>query len=188
MRSRKQFIPQRRVIYVGCEGQSEAGYLALIQDFAHDLRLPIHIAIHDLSPKAGDPLKRVQRSIQKIEKLKRDRVPPELRFLFLDEDQLTLDFTRAAETKSLAAKHEIDLVWQSPCFEALLLRHFPKCQDSRPPDTKSALEALARVWPEYKKGVPRVVLAKKLDWESVQRAASVEPDLDRFLRSIGFKL
>lgn len=185
MRTRK---PQRRVIYVGCEGQSEAGYLAFIQDFALQLHPPVQLAIEDLSPKAGDPLKRVQRFIQKIEKRRRTRGAPELRFLFLDEDQLMLDSERAIQTKTLATKHKIDLVWQSPCFEALLLRHFPKCQDNRPPDTKSSLEALARVWPDYKKGLPRVVLAKKLNWEAVQRAASVEPALDRFLRSIGFKL
>jgi hypothetical protein len=143
--------PQRRVIYVGCEGQSEAGYLAFIQDFALELLPPVHLAIQDLSPKAGDPLKRVQRFIQLIEKRRRTRGAPELRFLFLDEDQLTLDSERAAQTKTLAAKHKINLVWQSPCFEALLLRHFPKCQNNRPPDTKSSLEALAEFGQNTKK-------------------------------------
>lgn len=126
MKYRRPQIPQRMPIFVGCEGQSEGGYAALLQGFAREQDVSVHLQIKILAPGAGDPLARVQKAIQEIEKLKRTRIAPEKRFILLDEDQAIRDPDRARAARSTAESNGIHLVWQRPCFEAFLLRHLPQ--------------------------------------------------------------
>lgn len=128
MRRRPPHIPQKRLIYVGCEDASEAGYVALLQDQAG---LPIHLKIDDLGRGAGDPLARVEMAVRRIEEHSAKRIAPEASYLFLDTDQLALNRHRAEEAQRLADRNGITIVWQEPCFEAMLLRHMPGRADRR---------------------------------------------------------
>ena len=66
-RRRKPFIRLRKPIYVGCEGASEVGYTALLQDFlAIAAGVPIYIKIDDLGSGAGDPLARIELAVRRI--------------------------------------------------------------------------------------------------------------------------
>ncbi len=186
MKLRKPFRLQLTPIFVGCEGDSESGYAALIQDFAREHGLQIHFQIKVLAPGAGDPLARVKRAIQEIERLRRTRSLPSLRFIFLDQDQADQDPNRAREAIAEARQNDIHLIWQNPCFEAMILRHLPQQRERRPPDSAAAVAALVRIWPEYRKGYPRAALATRIHWDSVIQAAQVETDLDKFLRALGF--
>ena len=188
MRSRPTLRPQRKPIFVGCEGQSESSYVALIQDFAMVQALPIHLHNVVLAPGAGDPLARVQRAIVEIKKLTTNREKPKLSFVLLDEDQAIRDPDRAMMAGQSAERNGIELIWQRPCFEALLLRHFPNHENRRPHDSAAAKQTLERLWPDYRKGMPRSSLAMKIEWEWIVRASRVEPDLNRFLGQLGFKL
>jgi len=78
MKPRRPFIPQRKPIFVGCEGYSESAYVALIQDFARDFDLPIHLQVSVLAPGAGDPLARIQKANREIKKLRENRSNPDL--------------------------------------------------------------------------------------------------------------
>lgn len=142
-RRRPPNIPLRRQIFVGCEGKSEAGYVALLQDFARTANLPIYLNIKELAP------------------------------------------ARAETARQLAAQKNITIVWQRPCFEAVLLRHLPGCHTRRPPDTPGAGNALQGEWAEYAKPMDRAALARRLDLAATLRAAGVEPELEALLRAIG---
>ncbi|AET95562.1 hypothetical protein BSFA1_83950 (plasmid) [Burkholderia sp. SFA1] len=185
MKRRPPHIPQKRLIYVGCEGASEAGYAALLQDLADRAGLPIHLKIDDLGRGAGDPLARVQMAVRRIEEHSAKRIAPEASYLFLDTDQLALDRQRAEEAQRLADRNGISIVWQEPCFEAMLLRHMPGRANRRPPDTAAASDALRREWPEYEKGTPRLSLSRRIDLAAVLRAAEEEAGLAGFLRFVG---
>ena len=65
--------PQRRPVYIGCEGASESGYAALLQDFLNDGGLAVHLTIDELSPGAGDPLARVELAVNRIAMLAKKR-------------------------------------------------------------------------------------------------------------------
>lgn len=177
--------PQRRPVYIGCEGASESGYAALLQDFLNDGGLAVHLTIDELSPGAGDPLARVELAVNRIAMLVKKRTKPSAAFLFLDTDQIALDRDRAERARRIAAANNITIVWQDPCFEAVLLRHLPNRATHRPPDTPTAGNAIAREWPDYKKGLPRAELAKRITLGSVLQAAGVEPDLAALLHSLG---
>jgi hypothetical protein len=145
-RRRPAHIPLRRQIFVGCEGKSEAGYVALLQDFAKSLNLPIYLNIKELAPGAGDPLARVEVAVRLIKQESDARLAPATSFMLLDEDQTVLAPARAETARQLAAQKNIRIVWQRPCFEPVLLRHLPGCHTRRPPDTPGADAALQREW------------------------------------------
>ncbi len=185
MRSRRPFIPQRRPIFIGCEGESECGYVGLLQDLIRDAVLPVHLIIEDLGLGAGDPLSRIEMAIRRLEHLKRTRTSPPERFVLLDSDQAERDRNRADDARRLAVAHNIHIVWQRPCFEAVVLRHLPNRSTNRPPETLEAERALNREWPDYEKPMSRTELATRIDLAAVLQAAAVEPELGAMLRCMG---
>lgn len=185
MSRRPPNIPLRRPVYIGCEGASEVSYAGFLQDLIRNADLPVHLVVQELGPGAGDPLARIDMAVSRLSRLRRTRNAPRERFAFLDSDQAERDPERAERAQNLAARHDIIILWQRPCFEAVLLRHLQGRAARRPPDTRLAQTALLREWPDYAKPMTRVALAKRLDHAAVLRAAGVEPDLEVLLRCLG---
>jgi RloB-like protein len=183
MRTRRPFIPQRKPIFIGCEGESEQGYAGFLQDLIHEADLHVHLNIELL--RAGDPLSRIELAVRKLAQLQRSRGSFPDRFVLLDTDQLALSHDRAQRALHLAAEHGIKVVWQEPCFEAMLLRHFAGKTADRPPDNQTTQAAILHEWPQYRKATSRADLARKIDLDAVIRAAGVEGDLMALLRCIG---
>ena len=184
-RRRPPHIPQRRPVYIGCEGASEVSYAGFLQDLIRAADLPVHLVVQELGPGAGDPLARVDMAVRRLALLRRTRTMPAERFVLLDFDQAVRDPQRADRAQRTAADNDIVIVWQRPCFEAVLLRHLQGRAGNRPPDTPGAGRALVRDWPEYEKPMTRADLARRLDLAAVLRAAAVEPELDALLRCLG---
>lgn len=184
-RRRPPHIPQRRPVYIGCEGASEASYAGFLQDLLREAGLPVHLIVEELGPGAGDPLARVDMAVRRLAHLRRKRTAPHERFVLLDDDQAQRDPQRADRAKRMAAENSIVIVWQRPCFEAVLLRHLDGRATHRPPDTPGARRALVHDWPEYQKPMNRADLARRLDLAAVLRAGAVEPELVALLRCLG---
>lgn len=185
MRGRHSLIPPRRPVFVGCEGESETGYIGLLQDLLNAAAIPVHLVVENLGLGAGDPLSRIEMALRKLEHLRRTRTAPAERFVLLDHDQAAENPTRAHSAQRLASEHAILIIWQRPCFEALILRHLPQCAARRPPDTAEAERALKREWPEYEKPMTRAELARRIGLADVLRAAAVENELGALLERIG---
>ena len=154
-RRRPPFIELRRPVYIGCEGASEAGYVGFLQDLIRNANLPVHLHVDELGPGTGDPLSRIEMAVLRLKQLERKRGAPKERFALLDTDQAERDPQRAERAIRLAADNDITIVWQSPCFEAVLLRHLEGKAGRRPPDTPGAIRALEREWSDYTKGMKR---------------------------------
>lgn len=183
MKTRRPFIPQRKPIFIGCEGESEQGYARFLQDLIFEANLHVHLNIELL--KAGDPLARIEVAISRLAQLRKTRGTFANKFVLLDTDQLALSAPRARQARELAAANDIRIVWQDPCFEAMLLRHFEGRTTHRPPTNQATQDAIHQVWPQYQKPMSRAELAKKIDREAVTRAAGVEDHLMALLRCIG---
>jgi RloB-like protein len=189
MRSRqRRIVPQRRRVLVGCEGDSERGYAALLGELLDGIRADRYLDIVPLQPGAGDPLQLVERAIAYLaaDARKRGRLSYMERAILLDRDRRTDNPDRGAQAETRARANKLRLIWQQPCFEALLLRHLPSCRERRPPMTALAIDELERHWPGYVKGLPAIRLAERIDAAAVRQAAAVEPELAAFLRTIGF--
>ena len=185
MSRRPPHIPQRTPIFVGCEGESEAAYVAFLQELALANGAHVHIHIEPLTPGAGDPLARVERAIARLARLRGRRAPFAHTFILLDSDQLQLNRVRAERAQREAQIAGLNMIWQDPCHEALLLRHLQGRTDRRPVTSALSLQALQRDWPDYHKPMTRHDLRQRIDIAAVRRAGANHPDLSALLTVLG---
>jgi len=176
-------IQQRTRIYLGCEGESEQSYGKRLNEIADAAGLSLFLDCDVLG--GGDPLALIQLATVRIREKSKKRGAFAYRAVFLDRDRVGQTTERDQKIPTLVDRHRIQLIWQDPCHEALLLRHLPGQTFMRPQTSGLAAEALERLWPGYKKGMPASELAARIDRTAVERAASVEADLMSLLRAIG---
>ncbi len=187
MSRRRPARPQRRPVFLGCEGESERGYGRLLGRLREELRSDLHLAATLLRPGGGDPLALVELACQKIAHDESNRqIRYSIRAILLDSDTLGQDQQRDERMFRLAHKESLRLIWQEPYHEALLLRHLDGCQTLRPQSSAAALTELTRRWPDYTKGSSADQLLRRIGIQQIATAASVEPELRDFLRDIGF--
>ena len=183
MKKRFAHIPQRKPIYIGCEGESEQGYAGFLQDLCDDAGLHVHLNIEVL--RAGDSLARIELAVRRLAILRRSRGNLPDRFVFLDTDTQALSVEKTNRARQIAAQNKIRIIWQEPCFEGLLLRHLPGRATHRPPTNPATLQALTHDWPQYEKPMTRAELGRVIDQDAVARAGGVEDDLMALLRCVG---
>ncbi len=187
MRRRRLVIPQRRRVFLGCEGESERSYGALIGRLLENRRRDVHLHVVLLQPGGGDPLalvKLAQKRIAEGERKSESRYM--YRAVLFDADRLGQSPLRDAQIAPIARAAHIQLIWQRPCHEALLLRHLDGCQQLRPPSPAQAMAELRQRWPEYVKGMPAMRLADQIDHGAIARVQLVEAELADFLANIGY--
>jgi hypothetical protein len=139
-----------------------------------------------LKPRGGDPLAIVERAVRYMAARYRKRVRYAICALLLDGDRRGQAPDRDAQMEKLAADARLRLIWQNPCHEALLLRHFEGCQHLHPSTSERAMTELRRHWPKYSKGLPAKRLVEQIDESAVRRSLQVELELAGFLADIGF--
>ena len=174
---RRPARPQRTRIFVGCEGESEQGYATLLQRVADAAGRFVHVDAVVLQPGGGDPCALVEQALKRVRERERqhgDRYA--YRYVLLDADKVGLQPQRDARAEALAAG-ELNLIWQRPCYEAVLLRHLPECLQLRPPLSADALAQLRQRWPDYRKPMPATRLATRIDQDALERIRRVEPEL-----------
>ena len=103
------------------------------------------------------------------------------RFVLLDKDQADADPKKAQSAQNLAQQKGITIIWQDPCFEAVLLRHLPNCSTRRPATSQIAEAELKKEWADYTKGMQSASLEKRIDKAALTRVAAEEPDLGALL-------
>lgn len=178
-------ITQRARIYLGCEGQSEQSYGARLGQIADSAGLHLYIDNDVLQPGGGDPLGLVELAILRITEKGRKRGDFAFRAVLLDRDKIGQAPARDSEIAPLAAANGLSLIWQNPCHEGFLLRHFEGHETSRPATSDIAMQALKRVWPQYYKAMPAIHLTPRIDLPAILRVSAVEPPFARFLDQIG---
>lgn len=186
MNAFRRNLQKRKLILLGCEGKSERAYVALLNRFVHEASLPAQVRPLGLE-HAGDPLSRVQLLLKKI---RTERKQYHWVGILLDSDQAQSKHTepRTREARRLAKEHDINLVWQNPCHEGLLLRHMPGQEKIQPVNCADAQKKLVAIWREYRKPMIAEQLSKRIRLEDVQRAARVEPGLKKLLQTAGLPL
>ncbi len=174
----------RKRIFLGPEGFSERSYGRYLRLIADKHNLPVHIDCNYVTG-GGDPLKVVDESIKLMKRNSRNHGDYLVKAVMLDSDKLGRSIDRDNKIRALAAENNVKLVYSEPNFEAFLLRHFPGCENKRPP-ADASLSELKKVWPEYYKGIDARSIFKKLGEDGLLRASMVEDSLRDFLISIGF--
>jgi hypothetical protein len=178
-------IQQRVRIYLGCEGQSEQSYAARLGQIADSAGLHLFIDNDVLQPGGGDPLALVELAIRRIAEKERKRGAFSLRAILLDRDKWGQTQDRDRQIAPLLAANGLSVIWQNPCHEGFLLRHFEGYETARPATSELAMQDLRRVWPEYYKAMPASQLAARIDKAAVRRASPAEQQFTSFLDQIG---
>lgn len=185
--ARKQKIPRRKRFFIGCEGESEQGYAALMQTFANELELPIHI-VSKVMPRAGDPLAMAERAVAVMAQDARGSKPAFVgRFLLFDTDLIGQNPARDQKMRSVAASSKLTLIRQDICFESFLLRHFDGHEADRPASAANALVRVRVNWPGYRKGASAQDLAQFIQLGDARKAAlnPLNPDFAILFRALG---
>jgi len=182
----RPFRPQRAPIFIGCEGESERGYVAFLGRLVEEAGLAIHLHPVVLQPGGGDPLAIVERAETRLWERRRKRQTVYVaQFVMLDRDKWGQAPARDAQVAVVAARAGLQLIWQQPCHEALLLRHLDACAALRPQTSSLADTGLRQRWPDYSKPMDGAKLAKRLDHAALLRAIAVEPELALMIKTIG---
>ena len=184
MPSRTGVRNARKRVFVGCEGESERGYAGFLLELAEASGLPLHFDLQ-ICP-GGDHLAIVQKAVTTMKGRAQRHGPFWKKAIFLDSDRRHEKAARTQQADRMITQFGLLPVWSNPCLEALILRHFPKCEQLNPPTSDLACRELLRRWPDYKKPISRSALRAKFEVAHVQRAAGTNPDLLEFLKEIGF--
>ena len=182
MPRRPSYRPQRRRFFVACEGESEEGYVALLQRLADEAGLALYLDIRIC--RGGDPLAIVESAVRELNARRIRRGAYVGQAIFLDADRRGDVPGRTACADRLLHENGFHGIWSEPAFEALLLIHLPGCERLRPATTALALEQLQDQWAEYRKGMTASDLHTRLDRAAVERAAVVLPELREFFTKI----
>ena len=178
-------IPQRKRIFIGCEGESEQSYVALLTRHLGEMHNRVHLDAVVLN--GGDPLAIIKKSLRKIAHRQSRGQKYLAHFVFLDTEHHNHKDDTIQSTVQLAKKSKIHLIWQEPNHEAFLLRHLPNCETLRPPTTALASQAIKREWPEYTKPMPALRLALRINQQAIVRVGSIDRPLKNLLEAIEFK-
>lgn len=175
-------IPRRARIFLGCEGESEQAYGALLQRLAAGAGLHVHIVIKNLQP-AGDQLALAEKAVCIFKRENRE-VSFKGKAIMLDSDRLSDAPERGRKACELLRNNNFTAIWQKPDHEGLLLRHFAgHAHDS--PERGDSMQALQACWPGYHKNMAAADLQRTLTLQHISRAAGVNAELKILLHMIG---
>jgi hypothetical protein len=172
-------IQVRRRVFVGCEGESERSYCRWLQRRAEELDVALHLDAHVIG--GGDPLAVVKGSVSKLRERTRVHGAYAQAAVIFDTDKLGIAPNRDSKIDGICVRNGLHQLRQVYEHEALLLRHFEKCDKLRPP-AGSGEAQLLKVWPNYEKPQDALALERKIGLPDLCRMFDVEPDFEKFFR------
>ena len=106
------------------------------------------------------------------------------RLVLLDSDRVEADLQSGRDAKAMASKLGLEIIFQDPNLEGLLLRLHDGYERRRV--MKGAVNArLRRVWPDYRKPPTQFQLSGRFGRNDLRRAAQHDQDLQRLLDILG---
>ena len=121
-RRRGRTFPPKRVIFIGCEGDSERAFAVLLQryctDAGHDVHLKTWVG------GGGDSLAVVDGMVRHLRRIPFKR-EIETKLVLLDEDRMASDRRSGRDARASARSADIDVVVLRPNLEGLLVRLHP---------------------------------------------------------------
>ena len=137
---------RRLRVFLGCEGQSEQGYGKRLEALLNEPRKRFHFDTALLQPGAGDASVLIRVALAKMRREEARYGAYDHRAILLDSDTRDVAPDRMIHAIAEAGQGGVLLIWQDPCHEALLLRHFEGNQTKRPRTARQANAALLRIW------------------------------------------
>ena len=177
----RRLVPQKKPIFIGTEGESDRAFAQLLQRWCDQEHLRIHLKIKPAS--GGDSVAIVEdigRWLAKNDSGKNYQA----RLVLLDSDRIEQDLRAGRDAQATATRLKLELVFQDPNLEGLLLRlHLGR--EHRNIAAHKAISELQKVWPAYKKPPTAEQLRQRFTLDDVRRAATYDQHLRMLLEVIG---
>ena len=180
MRRRSRIEP-RQIIFIGVEGPSERAFVQFLARCGDDAELRLHLEAKPAT--GGDTLAIVEEANRRLERHP-TRKEIKTRLVLLDRDRLEQDLRAGRDARAFASKRKIEIVFQEPNLEGLLLRLHPG-QEQRRVTPQDAERELRKLWPEYRKPPTAARLKQRFSVSDLRRAARHDRELQRLLNVVG---
>ena len=174
-------VEPKRSIFVGTEAESERAFARFLERCCNDIGL--HLSLDVRPGTGGDSYAVVEHARRRLE---RHAGRKEFRhtLVLLDRDRVSQDREAGRDAPALAAKARLEIVYQEPNLEGLLVRLHGNREQRRVAATSAAGE-LRRLWPQYRKPPTVEQLKQRFTLEDVRRAALYDQELRRLLDILG---
>ena len=169
---RRYRIEPRRVIFIGVEGPSDRAFVRFLQDCCDEKGLHLHL--NTKSADGGDSVVVVEEAARYLNRHSGKRDIKD-RLVLLDSDRIRQDKQAGRDAQSVAAKENLELIFQDPDLEGLLLR-LHEGHESRKIVNNAETE-LRKVWPQYsKRQLTADQLRQRFTLSDLQRAPDMTTD------------
>lgn len=179
---RRRPVELRRVISIGVEGKSDRAFARFLQLCCDGEGLHLHLNV--TTGSGGDSVSVVREAACRL-KRHLDRKDVSHSLVLLDRDRYAQDVQAGRDAQVEASKAKLEIIFQNPNLEGLLLR---LCQghESRAIAEGESMAELRKVWPEYKKSsLTAEQLKRRFTVSDLRRAARYDEGLRRLLEILG---
>ncbi len=170
-------IPTRRAIFISVEGASDRAFVQFLGKWCK--RKERHLSLKVKPANGGNSVDVVKDAIGYLSKSSAEKEFRQ-RLVLLDSDRIPQDMQSKRDASALASKDKIEVIWQTPNLEGLLVRLHPGHED-RQLQASIAKTELKKLWPEYDKSLTVQQLEHRFDLDGLRRAAKYDMYLQRLL-------
>jgi len=163
------------------EGESERAFVRFLERCCRNEGL--HLSVNIKLTHGGDSVSVVEAAGRHLAR-RADRTEIKSRLVLLDRDRIEEDRKAGRDAHAAAAKRDLQLIFQHPQHEGLLLR-LHHGHERRRVTARAALTELRKVWPEYSKPVTADQLTRRFSLSDARRAAQYDDELRRLLLLLG---
>ena len=181
-RRRTRLVEPRRVIFIGVEGKSDQAFARFLQFCCDGEGLHLHLNV--TKGTGGDSVSVVKEAVRHLTR-HLDRRDISHSLVLLDQDRYAQDVQAGRDAQAVASKAKLEIIFQNPNLEGLLLR---LCQghESRAIAAGESMAELRKVWPEYSKSsLTADQLNRRFTVSDLRRAARYDQGLRRLLDVLG---
>ena len=178
---RRNRVERRKVIFIGVEGTSDRAFVRFLQNCCDEQGLHLHL--DSKAADGGDSLVAVEEAARYLNRHPGRRDISD-RLVLLDSDRIEQDKRAGRDAQSVASKENLELIFQNPNLEGLLLR-LHEGHERRKIGNNAEVE-LRKVWPAYsKRRLTADQLRRRFALSDLQRAAQYDNELKRLLEILG---
>ena len=182
MPHRRPPVKPRRVIFIGVEGKNDRAFAQFLQRCCDKEGLHLHLDIK--TGHGGDSVNVVKKTTRHLTRHP-GKQDISTKLVLLDSDRIEQDRQAGRDAQAVASESGLEIIFQNPNLEGLLLRLHQGYENRRIPAGDSTAE-LCKVWPEYSKSsLTADQLTGRFDVSDVRRAARHDDELRTLLNVLG---
>ena len=179
---RRRTVEPRRVIFIGVEGKNDRAFAQFVQFCCDGEGLHLHLNV--TTGSGGDSVSVVRETVRRL-KRHQDRKAISHSLVLLDQDRHPQDVQAGRDAQAEASKAKLEIIFQYPNLEGLLLRLHPR-HESRAIAAGDSMAELRKVWPEYRKSsLTAEQLKQRFTVSNLRRAARHDKELRKLLDVLG---